>query len=162
MSFQIEDPLVKVIAETLLEFQRRQIPKAEKQYGPLGPALTALLIRLQSRIKELHLGDRELIFESLVSFTHQLPLVRVIWGEKEGQLTSEEARETAMKLWDVAHGAEADTFLVTFFTDALSLPKEHMYDLLNEFRQFRKRQEELQQKPTPQPQEVQDGEGSSR
>lgn len=144
------DPVVQAIVNVLSRFQKGKIPPAP-EYGELNAGLSAVLLELQSAIKKAHLEDRDLNFESMVSYRTQGPMVRITWGKNEGQLTSEEARETAMKLWDVAHASDADAFLVSFLTDKVALPKEHMYQLLSEFREWRERQTELQQKQTPQP-----------
>lgn len=147
----MNDPITEAIGKVLLEYQEGKLEPAAQKYGPLTKGMTGLLMRLQSDIKKLNLQDRDLLFESMVSQRTQQPMVRIMWGEQEGQLTSEEARETAMKLWDVAHGADADAFVFSFFTDNLNIPKEKMYGLLQEFREYRERQAELQHKQVVQP-----------
>lgn|SRR5262245_44985721 len=150
------DEITEVILRALLDYKNDRINPTPQPYGPLTRGLSGLLIRLQSDLKKLNLVDRELAFESMVSQRTQEPMVRITWGKQEGQLSSEEARETAMKLWDVAHGADADAFVFSFFTDNLKISKEQMYGLLGEFRQYRERQAELQQKKIHQPKELPD------
>src|SRR5262245_35341005 len=70
---KMNDPIVETIAQALLDYKNGKVESASQPYGPLSRGLSGLLLRLQSDLKKLNLADREMKFESMVSFSTQQP-----------------------------------------------------------------------------------------
>ncbi len=73
------------------------------------------------------------------------PLVEFIIGPADGSgngatrvcLTPEKARELGAMLIAVAHGSEADAFLVAFLATKINVPAQAVFPILHEFREWR-------------------------
>ncbi|SRR6266404_5275505 len=80
----------------------------------------------------------------MVSAKTQEPMIRIVWGDYEGQILPSEAREICLNLLDVAHAAEADSFLYTLIVDKIGLEKEAAYGVLQDFRTYREQMTNMQ------------------
>ena len=140
---ETNDPISAAIYESIRLWLRNEIPNGPP-YGELTPKTSGLLLDLVNRIKKTKTTNRPLEFISMVSSKTQEPMIRIVWGDSEGQVLPSEARELCLKLLDVAHAAEADSFLYALVVDKLGLPKETAYGILGEFREYREKMEKQQ------------------
>jgi hypothetical protein len=84
-------------------------------------------------------GEGTIWFTSLVSQKTGEGVVELQWGEKQAQLSIQEAREHALGVLEVAEAAETDAFIVEFFEQELKVPRENALALLVNFRGYREK-----------------------
>lgn len=83
---------------------------------------------------------RDLIhMESLVSSQTGKAWVKVTWGPMAGQLTPEEARKHALRMLEVAAGAEIDAIMFEYFTKQVGLEPGAAAKCIGDFRQIREK-----------------------
>lgn len=140
---QNPDPIAAAVHESISLWLQNKIPDGPP-YGDLKPKTSGLLLDIVSRIKKQQTSGRPLEFMSMVSSKTQEPMIRIIWGDYEGQILPSEARELCLNLLDVAHAAEADSFLYAMIVDKLGLEKEVAYGMLGDFRQYREQMTTMQ------------------
>lgn len=80
--------------------------------------------------------------ESMLSGTpgseHYLKgLVKITWGDMSGMLTVPEAKAHALRILEVATGAEQEQVLVRFFMSKLDMTLELAVAILRDFREMR-------------------------
>lgn len=75
--------------------------------------------------------------ESLVSSQTGKAWVKVTWGTMAGQLTPEEARIHALKMLEVAGGAELDAIMFDYFAKTIGLGPERAARAISDFREIR-------------------------
>ena len=80
----------------------------------------------------------------MVSSKTQEPMIRITWGDYEGQLLPSEARELCLKLLDVAHAAEADSFLYAMIVDKIGLEVNAAFAVISDFRDYREKMTAMQ------------------
>jgi len=141
------DPIVAALFESISLWLQNKLPNGPP-YGPLTPKASGLLLDAVQRVKKATqmTASRTLEFVSIVSATTQEPMVRVVWGDYEGQLLPVEARELSFKLLDVCHAAEADSYMYSLLVDKMELPKEAAYGMISEFRDWRLQMADMQER----------------
>ena len=75
--------------------------------------------------------------ESLVAFRNRQPYVVLTWGEKRAQLTVDEARAHALRVLEVAEGAEGDSFLVNWLEQKVGAEPAASAEMLKDLRRYR-------------------------
>jgi len=80
---------------------------------------------------------------SIVSGSTFQPLVQIKWGDKEGQLSVEEARVHALIILEVAEAAESDAFVFQWLTrDIIGTAEDekgNWDEVIAQFREFREK-----------------------
>jgi hypothetical protein len=82
-------------------------------------------------------GEGTIWIESLVSMRTGQPLVKIHYGSVEAQLSADEAIAHAGRILEVAAGAHADAFLVSFLKTRVGMDPLSMGAMLKDFRAFR-------------------------
>lgn len=75
--------------------------------------------------------------ESLVSSQTGKAWVKVTWGTMAGQLTPAEARAHALRMLEVAGGAELDAIMFDYFSRLIGVGPEKAAKCVLEFREIR-------------------------
>lgn len=76
--------------------------------------------------------------ESMYGALSRTPFVKLKWGENEGMLTPEEAVKHAMRVLEVAAGAEMDAVFIRWLTEKLGVTEdEKIAEILQDFRAMR-------------------------
>lgn len=86
-----------------------------------------------------HKIDPQIRIESIVSAQTGKALVKLEWGPMSGQLTPAEAKEHAVRILEVAWGAEVDSILVEFFTTKIGVDMLAAVQILRDFRELRRK-----------------------
>lgn len=84
-------------------------------------------------------SDAMIWAKSLVSRTTGEGVVEFTWGDKQAQLTCEEARKHALGVLECAEAAETDAFIVEFFHQELGMERDKAIGILVSFRGYREK-----------------------
>lgn len=82
--------------------------------------------------------DPQIRIESMVSTKTGKAFVKFDWGPMSGVLTPEEAKAHAVKVLEVAWGADADSILIEFLTNKVGVTLEAAVMVLRVFRDLRR------------------------
>lgn len=78
----------------------------------------------------------EILMQSTVTVEGR-PSVQLRWGPMTGQLTPEEAREHARRIFETAEAAVHDAAMYRWLLEKAEVPREHAMEALFELRRFR-------------------------
>lgn len=74
---------------------------------------------------------------SIVSSTDFTPQVQFEWNEMKFQLTPNEARDLAIRVFEAADAAESDAFVASYLKEKLKVGPQAMMAILIAFREYR-------------------------